>query len=103
VIAPEFGVPKVMTMVTTMVMTNVVAAMINKIAKGPNARSGLRHAISDNPLRLYRPSRLAALLDTDETTIWRWARDGVLPPPVQVAGIKGWTHEMIRKLLEVES
>lgn len=62
----------------------------------------LRSALADHPLRLYRPSRVAALLDVDLATVWRWRRDGVLPPPVEIAGIKGWTSQQLSKLLRTD-
>lgn len=55
-----------------------------------------------HPLRLFRPTRLARLLGVDASTIWRWRRDGVLPPPVEVGGITGWTEEQIREVLHKE-
>lgn len=51
-----------------------------------------------HPYRLYRPSRLAELLDVHESTIWRWRQRGILPPPVEIGGIRGWTDEMLRFL-----
>jgi predicted DNA-binding transcriptional regulator AlpA len=32
-------------------------------------------------------STLAALLDTSRTTIWRYVRNGLLPPPVKIGGL----------------
>jgi predicted DNA-binding transcriptional regulator AlpA len=56
---------------------------------------------SSNSLRLIRPGRLAALLDVDPATIWRWAQSGVLPPPVEFSpGVRGWTQQQIEELLE---
>lgn len=59
--------------------------------------------VADHPLRLYRPTRLAALLDVNEATIWRWRKQGRLPKPVTVAGVTGWTHDQIASLLKVEA
>jgi predicted site-specific integrase-resolvase len=52
-----------------------------------------------SPLRLYRPSRLAKLLDVNPSTLWRWRKNGVLPAPVCIGGVHGWTHDQIAKLL----
>ena len=65
-------------------------------------RPGKAVVIGDHPLQLYRPNRLAKLLDVANTTIWRWRRDGVLPEPIQVGpGVRGWTHAQVEHLLHV--
>jgi predicted DNA-binding transcriptional regulator AlpA len=52
-------------------------------------------------LHIIRPKRLAELFDVNMTTIWRWRKAGVLPPPVQIGpGIKGWTEDEIAELIE---
>jgi predicted DNA-binding transcriptional regulator AlpA len=53
-----------------------------------------------HPYRLYRVRRLAELLDVDRATIWRWRLAGVLPEPVQVGGVKGWTEAQVAHVLE---
>jgi predicted DNA-binding transcriptional regulator AlpA len=65
-------------------------------------RDRLQIVFADHSLRLYRPTRLAALLDVNESTIWRWRRDGRLPEPVTVAGVTGWTHDQIAALLKAD-
>ena len=51
-------------------------------------RERLRGAL---PLRFYRPSKVAEVFGVDPVTVWRWyAKDGVLPPPRKVGGIRGW-------------
>jgi predicted DNA-binding transcriptional regulator AlpA len=52
-----------------------------------------------NPLRLYRTVRLAKLWDVDPATIWRWRQQGILPPPVHVGGITGWTEEQLKTVI----
>jgi predicted DNA-binding transcriptional regulator AlpA len=52
-----------------------------------------------NPFILFRPQRLAELLDVDRSCIWRWRRDGVLPEPVEIGGVKGWTFAQIEHLI----
>jgi predicted DNA-binding transcriptional regulator AlpA len=60
-----------------------------------------RHLNYPHPLRFYRPGRLAELLDVDDATIWRWRKSGILPPPSEISpGIRGWTEEQIRELIE---
>jgi len=57
---------------------------------------------SSNPLKLYRPHRLAELFGVDPTTIWRWRQNGVLPEPVEIGGIHGWTEVQVAKLLQAD-
>lgn len=72
----------------------------DKKRKRAARKQQLRTALADHPLRLYRPSRVAALFDVDQTTVWRWKRDGILPPPIEIAGVSGWTHEQLATLLK---
>ena len=58
------------------------------------------HPHDPDALRLYRPSRLAALFDVDQSTIWRWRKDGTLPPFTQVGGISGLTEEQVAEVIE---
>lgn len=53
-----------------------------------------------HPFRLYRVGRLAELLDVNASTIWRWRQSGVLPPPVEIGGIHGWTEQQIAELMQ---
>jgi predicted DNA-binding transcriptional regulator AlpA len=54
-----------------------------------------------HPLKIYRPHRLAALLDIDATTLWRWRKAGIVPPPVEIGpGIRGWTEAMVGEMLQ---
>lgn len=65
-----------------------------------------RRAVSQqtpHPLRFYRPGRLAELLDVDPSTVWRWWRhQAVLPPPIQIGGIRGWREDQVAHLLQAE-
>jgi predicted DNA-binding transcriptional regulator AlpA len=53
-----------------------------------------------HPLTLFRPHRLAALLGVNPSTVWRWRQQGVLPAPVEIAGIHGWTQQQIEEVLK---
>jgi predicted DNA-binding transcriptional regulator AlpA len=57
-------------------------------------------AAGEGRLMLFRTQRLAALLDVNPATIWRWRRSGVLPPPVAIGSIHGWTSEQVAALLQ---
>jgi predicted DNA-binding transcriptional regulator AlpA len=60
-----------------------------------------RDASQPNPFRIYRVKRLAELFDVDPSTIWRWTKSGVLPPPVQIGPtIHGWTERQLAPLME---
>jgi hypothetical protein len=53
-------------------------------------------------LQVYRPDRLAVLLDINPSTLWRWwARHHILPPPTRFGPfVRGWTYEQVKALLE---
>lgn len=64
-------------------------------------RIGALPASSSSPIRIIRPSRLATLWNIDPSTVWRWVKGGVLPPPIQIGpGIKGWREDDLKALLE---
>jgi predicted DNA-binding transcriptional regulator AlpA len=56
-------------------------------------------ATAHHPLRLYRVARLATLLDVNEATLWKWRQRGILPEPVKIGSIEGWTRQQIEYLL----
>jgi predicted DNA-binding transcriptional regulator AlpA len=62
--------------------------------------AGLAAQTSPHPLKLYRRGLLAALFGVDQCTIWRWRKNGTLPPPVEIGSVVGWTQEMIEPLLK---
>jgi hypothetical protein len=64
-----------------------MSAKRKRVRKKTPAATGVTQPL--HPFELYRPGRLAQLFHVDPTTIWRWQRDGTLPPFVQIAGIKG--------------
>jgi predicted DNA-binding transcriptional regulator AlpA len=51
-----------------------------------------------NALRLYRTHRLAELLDVNPSTIWKWRKTGVLPEPVHIGSVHGWTESQLEEL-----
>jgi len=47
--------------------------------------------------RYLRDTTLAEIYDVDRSTIWRWSRNGTLPPPVKLsAGVSRWLASSIR-------
>ena len=46
--------------------------------------------------RILRPNELAEKLGVSRTTLWRWERQGLLPPRVSVGpNTRGWLAETI--------
>lgn len=60
----------------------------------------VRFSYQAHPLRVYRPGRLARLLDVNPSTIWRWEKDGVLPRAIEYGGVRGWTETTLAKWFE---
>ena len=53
------------------------------------------------PFRLYRVGRVAKLFDVDKSTVWRWKKTGVLPPPAAIfPGFEAWTEEQIQEVIK---
>ena len=48
------------------------------------------------PLRFLSSLEGCRSIRVDPVTVWRWyAKDGVLPPPRKVGGIRGWWEDEI--------
>jgi predicted DNA-binding transcriptional regulator AlpA len=42
-------------------------------------------------VQIIRPKQLAAALSVDQSTVWRWMVNGVLPPVIKYGpSVKGW-------------
>ena len=54
----------------------------------------------DASRRFCRPTAAAKKFDVDLSTIWRWAKDGVLPPPRRIGGITGWWEDELEHVPE---
>ena len=66
----------------------------------------LRHSLANptpHPLGLNRTRRLAQILDVSRCTIWRWRREGVLPPFTKVGGVEGLTNEQLAEVMKARS
>jgi predicted DNA-binding transcriptional regulator AlpA len=73
----------------------------NQIKSATGSRKASHAEVAQtSPLKIVRPGRLACLLDVDPSTVWRWRKNGILPPPVQIGGICGWPEHQLRQLLE---
>lgn len=42
---------------------------------------------------------VAALFDISAPTVWRWARDGILPAPTKRGGVTAWNVGQLRAIL----
>jgi predicted DNA-binding transcriptional regulator AlpA len=50
---------------------------------------------------IIRPVALATLLGVSRSTILRWRKDGVLPPPRELGpGVTGWSRREIDEWIE---
>lgn len=49
--------------------------------------------------RTYRIADLITNLGVSRTTIWRWVRAGILPPPIRLGSTPIWPAEVIDALL----
>lgn len=49
---------------------------------------------------LIRPRPLAQQLGIGNSTLWRWVKKGILPPPIRIGGIAGWRPSDIETTLE---
>jgi predicted DNA-binding transcriptional regulator AlpA len=62
-------------------------------------RARLNHR--PHPFRIYRVGRLAKLLDVDPATIWKWySRERILPPPIELGGVRGWTEAQLKDVFD---
>jgi hypothetical protein len=60
-----------------------------------------RHPFDDPTFKIYRKRRIIELLDIDQSTWWRWRKEGRVPPPAFRQGrIEGWSPDQLRKLFE---
>lgn len=58
------------------------------------------HPVNGTAPILVRPKDLAIQLSVGRSTLWRWVKRGVLPPPIRIGGIAGWRYKDIEELVE---
>ncbi len=78
---------------------NIIRSLKPKLEEKSSRKVSDADVVNANPLRLYRTLRLAKLWDVDPATIWRWRQQGILPPPVHVGGITGWTEGQLKAVM----
>lgn len=51
--------------------------------------------------QLVSPSQLSEVLQRSRVTIWRWIKEGILPPPIKINGaVLGWKEDVINEWLD---
>ena len=51
--------------------------------------------------RIYRPGKVARVLDVSRATVYRWEKSGILPPRVILGpGVSGWKEEDLAAFIE---
>lgn len=54
--------------------------------------------------KIIRPSELARRLSVDRSTVWRWVKNHVLPPPLRLSrGVSGWKESDIERWLSAHA
>jgi len=61
-------------------------------------------AIASVPTRdeLLSAAQVALIAKAHQSTIWRWAKSGVLPAPVRVGGSTRWRKSEVLRALKLE-
>ena len=54
----------------------------------------------ENVTKMLNCRQLAELLGCSQRSIWRWAKDGTLPPAVRVGAARRWSERSIRGWVE---
>ena len=65
----------------------------------PPIHSALQHFDQLPDSATARVPVVAALFSISVPTVWRWARDGVLPAPIKRGGVTCWNVGQIRRVL----
>jgi predicted DNA-binding transcriptional regulator AlpA len=63
-------------------------------------RAILAEAIARGGPELVHIHEAAALLGVSRVTFWKWRRKGIIPPVVEVAGVRGWPASVFRDLIQ---
>lgn len=54
--------------------------------------------------KIIRTWDLARRLGVDRSTIWRWVRNSIIPPPIQIGPqVRGWRADDIERWLSERS
>ena len=52
--------------------------------------------------QLVSPAQLSKVLQRSRVTVWRWIKEGILPPPIKINGtVLGWKADVINEWLDV--
>jgi hypothetical protein len=65
------------------------------------ARAQRNEDFKSSRFKIFRAKRLCELFDVNNSTIWHWRKDGILPEPAfQQGGIEGWTEDQLAALFK---
>lgn len=79
---------------------NVKGPMSTKQSNKPAPiHSALQHFDKLPDSASARVPVVAALFDISAPTVWRWARDGILPTPTKRGGVTAWNVGQLRAIL----
>jgi hypothetical protein len=74
---------------------------VHKTERRSKARAERDQSFASSPFRIYRKKRLIELLDIDQSTWWRWRRDGRIPEPDFCQGaIEGWSEKQVAAMFK---
>lgn len=66
-------------------------------AEAPRSRHE-RRALASR--RYGRDRRIAEILDVSRATVWRWARAGIIPAPIQISpGVTVWDLDAVERAI----
>ncbi|MDO6477989.1 helix-turn-helix domain-containing protein [Shimia thalassica] len=52
-----------------------------------------------NDLQLYTSKEVMGLLGVSESTLWRRIKDGTIPTPTKIAGLRRWRHADLAQMI----
>ncbi len=69
--------------------------------EGGRSETGTSDDPEPSPRLVWWPGRLAKALDVNRSTLWRWERDGYLPPRIKIGpGAGAWPDATIQQWLK---
>jgi hypothetical protein len=73
----------------------------HKSERRSKARAERDQSFASSPYRIFRKKRLIELFDIDQSTWWRWRREGRIPEPAFCNGaIEGWSEAQVKLMFK---